>query len=61
VFINGYRAGVRGIYRSDDYGATWVKLVDAPTNQDISVMAGDRQNYGPVFIGTNGRGAFVGQ
>lgn len=60
VFINGYKAGVKGIYRSDDYGATWVKLAD-PTIKDIISLAGDRQNYGKVFIGTDGRGVFQGQ
>lgn len=60
VFINGYKAGVKGIYRSDDYGVTWVKLVD-PTIKDIQALAGDRQNYGKVFIGTDGRGVFQGQ
>lgn len=60
VFINGYKAGVKGIYRSDDYGATWVKLVD-PSIKDILSLAGDRQNYGKVFIGTDGRGTFQGQ
>ena len=60
VFINGYKAGVKGIYRSDDYGVTWVKLLD-PTIKDIHALAGDRQNYGKVFIGTDGRGVFQGQ
>lgn len=60
VFINGYKGGVRGIYRSDDYGVTWTKLTD-PAIINIESLAGDRQTYGRVFIGTGGRGAFVGQ
>lgn len=60
VFINGYKAGARGIYRSDDKGATWVKLADVPTISEIRVLAGDRQNYGTVFFGTGGRGIFQG-
>ena len=60
VFINGYKSTVRGIYRSDDKGATWVKLIDVPTVSGIQVMAGDRQNHGYVFIGTGGRGVYVG-
>lgn len=59
VFINGYKSSVRGVYRSDDKGATWVKLADAPTVSNIQVLAGDRQNYGYVFIGTS-RGVYVG-
>jgi len=61
VFIAGYKNGTKGIYRSDDQGATWVALAPLPTGADIDTMAGDRQNYGKVFFGTRGRGAFQGQ
>jgi hypothetical protein len=61
VFINGYYGGVQGVYRSDDYGVTWVRLPDVPTCSSIESMGGDRQNYGKVFIGTHGRGVFIGQ
>lgn len=61
VFINGFKSGVKGVYRSDDYGATWTKLANVPTVNDIDVISGDRQNYGRVFLGTSGRGTFVGQ
>ena len=60
VFIHGYKNGVPGIYQSDDYGATWEALPD-PTIKDIQALAGDRQNYGKVFIGTKGRGVFQNQ
>lgn len=60
TYIYGYKAGVIGIYRSEDYGATWTKLVD-PSIELIHSLAGDRQNAGKVFIGTGGRGVFVGQ
>jgi len=60
VFIAGYRNGTKGIYRSDDQGATWVALDPLPTGADIDALAGDRQNYGKVFFGTRGRGAFQG-
>lgn len=58
VFINGYVGGVPGIHRSDDYGTTWVKLPDVTSIAAIEVLAGDRQNYGKVFIGYSGRGVF---
>jgi hypothetical protein len=58
VFINGYVGGVLGIYRSDDYGANWTKLADVPSIASLEVLSGDRQNYGKVFIGFNGRGVF---
>lgn len=58
VFIHGYVGNVRGIYRSNDYGATtWTKLAD-PTISEILTLNGDRQNYGKVFLGTGGRGIF---
>ncbi|WP_269538859.1 DUF7594 domain-containing protein [Cerasicoccus fimbriatus] len=60
VFIHGRISGVPGIYRSDDYGSTWEALPN-PTIKDIQALAGDRQNYGKVFIGTKGRGVFQSQ
>jgi hypothetical protein len=60
TYIYGYKSGVLGIYRSEDYGTTWTKLVD-PTIEQINTLAGDRQNAGKVFIGTGGRGVFQGQ
>ena len=60
VYIYGYKGTVLGIYRSEDYGVTWTKLVD-PTIESIHAVTGDRQNSGKVFIGTGGRGVFVGQ
>jgi len=60
VFIAGYKNGTKGVYRSDDKGATWVVLASLPTGSDIDTIAGDRQNYGEVFFGTRGRGVFQG-
>jgi len=60
VYIYGYKSGVLGVYRSEDYGVSWTKLVD-PTVEQINSLAGDRQNAGKVFIGTGGRGTFIGQ
>lgn len=61
VFINGYKNGIQGIYRSDDYGTNWVALNQVPTGASIQALAGDRQNYGKVFFGTSGRGVYQGQ
>lgn len=60
VFIYGYKGGVKGVYRSDDYGSTWARLPD-PTIADVLSLAGDRQTYGKVYLGTNGRGVFQSQ
>lgn len=53
--------GVRKLYRSDDYGTTWTAMADLPSNTPILTIAGDRQNAGKVFVGTDGRGLFLGQ
>lgn len=61
VYANGEIGGLRKVYRSDDYGVTWVALAALPSTITINSLAGDRQNYGKVFIGTPGRGVFMGQ
>ncbi|KAJ8520928.1 hypothetical protein ONZ45_g2331 [Pleurotus djamor] len=53
-----------GYFRSNDAGVNWVKINDAQhgfgsaSNNPIS---GDPRVYGRVYIGTNGRGIFVGE
>ena len=54
--------GVRGIFRSDDGGASWVRINDdnhqyAKINMCIT---GDPRIYGRVYVGTNGRGIIYG-
>ncbi|MFH0245147.1 cellulose binding domain-containing protein [Streptomyces sp. HK10] len=54
--------GVRGIYRSDDAGASWVRINDDAhqwgwTGADIT---GDPRVYGRVYVATNGRGILYG-
>ena len=47
-----------GIYRSDDEGATWVRIND-PQHQwgRCDCLSGDPRIYGRVYVGTFGRGA----
>nr|WP_235441441.1 X2-like carbohydrate binding domain-containing protein [Paenibacillus sp. IHB B 3415] len=50
--------GVRGVFRSDNVGASWVRINDnahqyAKINMAIT---GDPRIYGRVYLGTNGRG-----
>lgn len=49
------------LYRSDDMGKTWLRLDDANRGWgQASVINGDRQVPGRVYVGTNGRGIFYG-
>jgi hypothetical protein len=58
-------AGPRGVYRSDDAGATWLRINDdaheygGPGNGELVI--GDANTYGRVFMSTAGRGLVVGE
>jgi hypothetical protein len=63
VYSSGRVAGVDGIFRSDDSGASWVRINDdrhqfASTNEAI---AGDPRVYGRVYLSTNGLGIPYGE
>ncbi|KAI0639337.1 hypothetical protein C8Q77DRAFT_1044471 [Trametes polyzona] len=52
-----------GYFRSDDAGATWVKINDAAHgfgSASANCIAADLRIFGRVYIGTNGRGIFYG-
>jgi xyloglucan-specific exo-beta-1,4-glucanase len=58
IYSNAKIKGVRGIFRSDDKGSTWVRINDDAhqygcANADIT---GDPNLYGRVYLATNGRG-----
>jgi autotransporter-associated beta strand protein len=61
TYFVGHYNGVKGVYRSDDYGATWTALPALPSIADVDSIAGDRQLHGSVFIGVSGRGIFQTQ
>jgi hypothetical protein len=61
MLLPGAATSVWGTYRSDDAGTTWQRI-DDPQHQFgvIGVLAGDRNQYGRVYLGTSGRGIVYG-
>ncbi len=62
VTSGGGGGAAAGIYRSDDVGATWVRINDAQHQwgNRFDCIAGDPRIYGRVYVGTNGRGVLYG-
>jgi photosystem II stability/assembly factor-like uncharacterized protein len=63
AYTSGKVAGVRGIYRSDDSGTSWVRVND-DRHQYASTgaaIAGDPRVYGRVYLSTNGFGIPYGE
>ncbi|HKW30543.1 MAG TPA: hypothetical protein VJT54_14490, partial [Verrucomicrobiae bacterium] len=64
VFIIGQVAGVTGIFRSDDQGASWTRLNDDQHQFGLSwvhCFCADPRVYGRVYFGTEGRGIIYGE
>jgi hypothetical protein len=61
IYVAGIVDGVRGIYRSDDLGESFVRISDAAHQWgSLLLLCGDLRRYGRVYVGTHGRGAFYG-
>jgi len=62
IYINGTAAGTEGTFRSDDGGASWVRI-DDPEHQFgwKSAVIGDPRVYGRVYLATGGRGIVFGE
>jgi photosystem II stability/assembly factor-like uncharacterized protein len=61
VFIVAFVSGVEGIFRSDDEGASWIRISDDRHGYgEIRAITGDPRIYGRVYFGTSGRGIIYG-
>ena len=61
LYLIGKIADVVGYFRSDDAGASWVRINDAQHQWGFTgIIAGDPRRYGRVYIGTGGRGIIYG-
>lgn len=61
VFIWGVISGTTGFFRSDDAGATWVRINDDRHRYGwIHCITGDPRIYGRCYISAEGRGTFYG-
>jgi len=56
------KEGIRGVWRSDDGGATWVRINDDAHQWGLRfrVISGDPRIAGRVYVATDGRGIFYG-
>lgn len=61
AFLVGKVKGVYGFFRSDDAGATWVRINDDAHQYGwVSVITGDPRVHGRVYVGSGGRGILYG-
>jgi photosystem II stability/assembly factor-like uncharacterized protein len=61
LFLVGIIGGQRGVFRSDDHGAHWVRINDDQHQWGLILqVAGDPKIYGRVYVGTHGRGVLYG-
>ncbi len=65
VYIWGTVGGVRGVFRSTDTGATWLRINDDQHQYggpgDAQFVIGDANTFGVVYMSTAGRGIVFGR
>jgi photosystem II stability/assembly factor-like uncharacterized protein len=61
LYLVGKIGEVAGFFRSDDIGATWVRINDDRHQFGFcGIITGDPRKYGRVYLGTGGRGILYG-
>ncbi|MGC4090653.1 MAG: hypothetical protein QM756_22825 [Polyangiaceae bacterium] len=61
LFLVGKVSGSAGFFRSDDLGASFVRLNDDLHQYGlVTHISGDPRRFGRVYLGTGGRGILVG-
>lgn len=63
LFAAATIGGVNSLYRTDDLSVNWFKVATTQTALSSAsgmILAADPNVYSQVFVGTNGRGIFVG-
>ncbi len=61
IYLVGIINNQRGIFRSTDKAATWVRINDDQHQWGLILhITGDPKEYGRVYVGTHGRGTFYG-
>ncbi|HEY8962626.1 MAG TPA: hypothetical protein VIM57_10520, partial [Luteolibacter sp.] len=62
AYLWGRIEGIDGFFRSDDGGATWLRLNDDRHQfGGINDITGDPRVFGRVYLATSGRGVIVGE
>lgn len=63
LFAIGRRGDVRGVFRSDDRGRSWIRINDEQHEygRRFRAIAGDPRVFGRVYVATDGRGVVYGE
>jgi hypothetical protein len=63
LFAIGTRGDLEAIWRSDDAGASWLRINDAEHEygRRFRVISADQRVFGRVYVGTDGRGVIYGE